>query len=110
MAKAYIEYCLISDQDGAKISGKCVYASAVDIGATASTATTALTSAQFMAGARLLKIQNDGTACYLAIGSTPDPTATTATGATSIRRYISAGAVDFFPLAVGDCVSVIAVA
>lgn len=108
MAKAYIEYCLISDQEGSKIPGKCVYASDVDIGTTASTATAPLTVAQFSAGARLVKIQNDDTACYMAIGSTPDPTATTETGATSIRRYISAGAVDLFPLAVGDRVSVIA--
>lgn len=109
MATAYIEYCALSDQEGAKISGICHYAATATIAGTASTATSAVTSAQYSIGVRILRIQNDGTPCYVAIGTTPDPTSTVRTEATSIRRYLAGGAIDYFPLKVGDKVSVIAV-
>lgn len=107
MAKVYIEYCAISDQEGAKISGICHFAVEVTIAGTASAATSAVSEALWQAGVRLLRVLNDGTPCYLAIGTTPDPTSTTRTTATSVRRYIPGGSVEYFPVKIGDKVSVI---
>lgn len=113
MAVAYIEYCEARRIVGTSvIAGTCYYQTSAAIGGSASTATSAVTQAMVQAATDrelVAKVQNDGVACYLAIGPTPDPTATTATAATSIRRYVGAGAEAYFLIGVGDKISVIAV-
>jgi hypothetical protein len=95
MANASIEISGISlngagGAGGSSIEGRCVYQETLAISGTTATQVTAVTAAQISAGASIGRIATD-TDCFFAIGTTPDPTATTSTGATTAKRFLSAG-------------------
>lgn len=114
MATAYVEYGQLvgSPVDGFQsvsnarpLFGTCIAFEALTISGT--TATGAVVGATNKAAARITA----DTACFFAVGTTPDPTATAANGAvTSAKRYLPAGVPVEVTLAVGAKVAVIATA
>lgn len=72
---------------GSAIYGRCIYQESITIGGAASSA---VTDAMAAAGATVARIQANDTACYFAIGVTPDAAATAATAASTARRLLPA--------------------
>lgn len=94
------------NQGGSSINGRCLYQEALTVSSSTATMSSAVTAAQVALGGVIARISTD-TACYIAIGTTPDPTATAVSGAvTSARRLIQAGASLEQPVNVGDKVAV----
>ncbi len=108
MATASVEFGPVdlNGQGGSSINGKCVYQESLTVSGSAAPMTNGLTAAQFTAGAKVARISTD-TACFFAIGPTPDPTAQASTAATSAKRHLNAGASVEQLVGVGDKVSVV---
>jgi hypothetical protein len=109
MATASVEFGPVdlNGQGGSSINCKCVYRESLTVSGSAAPMTNGLTSAQALAGAKIARISTD-TACFFAIGSTPDPTATAVNGSvTSAKRHLNAGASVEQLVGVGDKVSVV---
>lgn len=108
MATASVEFGPVdlNGQGGSSINGKCVYQESLTVSGSAAPMTNGLTAAQFSGGARIMRISTD-TACFFAIGSSPDPTVQTATATTSAKRHLNAGASVEQTVGVGDKVSVV---
>lgn len=109
MATASVEFGTVdlNGHGGSSINGKCVYQESLTISGSAAPMTNGLTAAQLAAGANVARISAD-TACFFAIGSTPDPTATSQNGSvTSARRHLNAGASVEQVVGVGDKISVV---
>lgn len=115
MATAYVEYGRPASVSaagfqaaagGATIPGPCVASETLTISGVA--ATGAIVGAT--ATKTVARIVTD-TACFYAVGTTPDPTAVAINGlVTTARRYLPAASAMEVPLAVGAKVAVIAVA
>lgn len=86
---------------GSSINGGAIVQETLDISGSTDTSALAVTAAHRTAGGIIGRLACD-TDCYFAVGSTPDPTATAATSATTARRLLSAGAAIEFPLVLGD--------
>jgi hypothetical protein len=108
MATASVEFGPVdlTGQGGSSINGRCIYRESLTVSGSAAPMTSGLTSAQFAGGARIARISTD-TSCFFAIGSTPDPTAQTATTATTAKRHLNAGASIEQTIGVGEKVSVV---
>ncbi|WP_332116059.1 hypothetical protein [Azorhizobium caulinodans] len=113
MATAYVEYGQLNAapvagyQTGSvarPLFGTCIATEALTIAGTASTGT--VTGAATKTVARITA----DTACFFAIGTTPNPAATAANGAvTGSKRYLPAGQAVEVILASGAKVAVIAI-
>lgn len=108
MATLHVEFSPVAlkSPNGSSIHGKAVYYEAKTISGSAATSS-ALTVAQAGNAEMVARISTD-TACFVAIGTTPDPTATAITGATSAKSFLAANASFTKPLQPGDKVAVIA--
>lgn len=91
----------------APIYGDCIRQETLTISGTTATLASAVTASELSAslGAALCRIAAD-TACYVAIGKVPDPTATTSTSNSTARRYLAAGSELSLGIAVGKKVAV----
>lgn len=94
------------DGSGSSINGECLRQETLAISGSTATLATAVTPAEANAGVVVARIQTDDAACYVAIGETPDPTATTKSKATRARRLIPAGGSIELPIVVGEKVAV----
>jgi hypothetical protein len=90
---------------GSSINGRCVYQEELAPSGTTATMVSAVTAAQVSAGANIARIATD-TDVYFAVGTSPDPTLTTSTGASSARRLLSAGSSMEQVIAAGEKVAV----
>lgn len=108
MATASVELGDINSSKDNSFHGRCARQESLTISGSTATLATAVTQAEVTAGNKLCRVATD-TACYWAIGSTPDPTATTATSATTARRLLPAGGSIEFILSQGEKVAVRAV-
>lgn len=112
MANAYVEIGrgLTPDHEGSSIHGRCLFSEVKAIGAeTTTTVVTAAMVGNAGSGGGVARITTDDTACYIAVGTTPDADATTATADTSARRYIGAGQTLEQPIGVGQSIAIKAV-
>lgn len=91
-----------------QVHAKCVRQETLAISGSTATLATAVTAAELAEslGSGVARVASDDTGCYVAVGTTPDPTATTATAATSARRYLPAGGEITLPIAAGEKVAV----
>lgn len=112
MTIASVEMGVVSDRQKTSINGMCLKQEQLTV-ASATTNTTTLTAAATLAatltpdgGAMVARVTTDDTGCYVAVGTAPDPQATTATMATSARRWLPAAASLELPIAIGDKVAV----
>jgi len=110
MANAYIEICTLIDMQRGTIAGPCQVSEVLAISGTTATSTAVVTAAIASAGGVLLRVTTDDTACYLATGTTPDPTLTAPTAASGARQYVGAGQTEYFAISQGGKVAVKAVA
>jgi hypothetical protein len=94
---------------GAAIHGRCLQQEALTISSSTATIATAVSAAINSAGGCVARIQTDDTACYVAVGITPDPTLTAASAASSARRMIPAGGIVEVEIGIGEKVAVKAV-
>jgi hypothetical protein len=114
MANASVELSgtrAVSDLVGGRadqIFGACLRQQTLAISGSTTTLTTAVTAAEITAanGDLVARVVTDDTGCYVAKGTTPDPTAASATGATTARRWIPAGGEFVMRLVEGDKVAV----
>ena len=88
-----------------ELHGRCIRQESLTISGSEAELATAVTAAEVAAGVEMVRVSTD-TACYVAIGSAPDTTATAATGATTARRMIPAGFVFDTPIGIGDLIAV----
>lgn len=112
MATAYVEYGQLvgapvagfqSRSNAEPLFGACLAFEALTISGTAATGTIVGATTKTVA-----RITSD-TACFFAVGTTPNPAATAVNGTvTSAKRYLPAGAPVEVTLAVGAKVAVIA--
>jgi hypothetical protein len=111
MANAYVEISRsVATLKGSAIHGRCLFSEVLAIGAEVTgTAVTAAMLANAGSGGGVARISTDDTACYVAIGATPDADAATATTLTSARRYLGAGLTVDLPIRFGEAVCVKAV-
>jgi hypothetical protein len=112
MAIASVELGSVAfaDRSSGAINGVCHRQESLTISGSEAELATAVTTAEVKAGVQVARIQTDDTACYAAIGSAPDTTATAKTAATSARRLVPAGGSIELPVVAGDLVAVKAVA
>lgn len=110
MAIASVEIgTVVRGEGGSSIHGLCLAQESLTVSGTTATLAAAVTQAQVDAGAKVFRVSTDDAACYVAVGSTPDPTAVSRTAATSARRLIPAGGTIEMPAQAGDKVAVRAV-
>jgi len=107
MATASVELGKVSYNR--ELHGACVRQESLTISGTEAELATAVTAAETAAGVEMARVATD-TACYVAVGSAPDTTATTATNATTARRLIPAGWIFDTPIGIGEKVAVKAIA
>lgn len=105
MATASVEIGPISDRGNNSFHGRCVRQESLTISGSTATLATAVTADEAGGGAVLSRLSVD-TDCYFALGTTPDPTATAATAATTARRLLCAGCWIDVLLAVGEKMAV----
>lgn len=107
MAVANIEISTIGfkDKQGFALRGSCLRSEALTVSGSTATLATGVTSTEANNGGEIYTISTD-TDCYYASGTTPDPTALTATALTTARRLLSAGASSDHAIGVGDKVAV----
>lgn len=113
MANASVEISWIefAGSVNAPIFGKCVRQETLAISGTTATQSVAVSSSEIgpSFGQAIVRVCTDDTACYVAAGTTPDPTATSATANSTARRYVPAGGETVLHLSVGEKVAVKAV-
>lgn len=113
MASAYVSYGKMalpapsgfSYGVGSSVLGSCVKSEVLTVSGTTATGAVVGNSAMTVA-----RIETDSAACFVAVGTTPDPTATTATAATSAGRYLGSGKAMDLLIGAGMKVAVKAVA
>lgn len=112
MAIANVELGAVAfaDRAAGAVNGLCHRSEALAISGSAATLATAVTAHEVAAGVCVARVQTDDTACYVAVGSTPNPDATTRTSASSARRLLPIGAAIELSVVAGDKVAVKAVA
>lgn len=104
MTIASIEIGRASQGQASSINGICVQQEQLTVAsATTNTMSNAVTSLE---PGLVARIATDDTGCYVAIGTTPDPTATANTSATTTRRFLPAAASIELPIAAGMKVAV----
>lgn len=109
MASLSVELGWVYVVKGEPIFGPCVRQETLAISgstATLATAVTAAEAAQEGGGSDFIVRLATDTDCYIAIGTTPDPTATAQTSATNARRFLSAGSYLPLSITVGQKVAV----
>lgn len=91
-----------------QVHAKCVRQEQLAISGSTATMASAVASADLAEslGAGVARVASDDTGCYVAVGTTPDPTLTAATAVSSARRYLPAGGEITLPIAVGEKVAV----
>lgn len=108
MANASIEISGVSPVGsiGEQLVGSCVRQETLAISGSTATIATAVTTAEANGAQTIARIVTDDTGCYMARGTTPDPTATAQTSATTARRWIPAGGELVVPISVGEKIAV----
>jgi len=108
MATLHVELAVpaLRSSYASSIHGRCVFYDALTISGTRDE--TAVVTASMAGNADLVARLSTDTACFVAVGSTPDETATAATGATSAKRFLAAGGEVALPVQIGDKISVVA--
>ena len=89
MAIASIEIGRASQMQASSINGRCIVQEQLAVATGVTNTTAALSSSE---PGLVARIATDDTGCYVAIGTTPDPTATADTAATTARRFLPAAA------------------
>jgi hypothetical protein len=109
MASLYVEYGnpALKTPYGSSLHGPCVFSEVLTISGTQADGTAA-TPAQTNNTDLVARLTTD-TDCYIAIGATPDTTATAQTADTTARRFLGAGATIALTLTAGAKVGVKAV-
>lgn len=110
MATAYVEYGhpALKSPYGSSIHGPCLASEALVISGSAALGT-ALTALQAGTDQLVARVTTDNTACFVAVGTTPNPAAVVQGGGSNARRYVPAGGSLDLPVTVGQRVGVIAV-
>lgn len=105
MANASIEYGKIASAGSInqQVHADCVKQETLAISGTTATGAVVVAAVDAI---NLVRIATDDTGCFVAVGSTPDPTAQTQTGATTAKRYVPAGGVLEMPILAGQKVAV----
>jgi hypothetical protein len=106
IASVEIGTASLNRMGGAAIHGRCLQQESLAISASVATLATAVSAALDQAGACVARVTTDDTACYAAVGVTPDPTATTATAASSARRLVPAAGSIEMVIGIGEKVAV----
>lgn len=105
MAIASIEIGRASQMQNSSINGDCRDAAELTVTSGVTNTTSAFTYTPEEPGLTV-RIATDSTGCYVAVGTTPDPTATTKTSATTARRFLPAAASIELPFGNGMKVAV----
>lgn len=108
MATLHCEFAIpaLRSSYASSIHGRCALYEALTISGTRDE--TDAVTAIMVGNADLVARLYADTACFVAVGSAPDETATAATGQTSAKRFIPAGGEIALPVQVGDKISVVA--
>ncbi len=108
MATLHVEYgpVALKSPNGSSIHGNAVFYQGLTISGSPATSTAA-TAPQIGNADGVARCSTD-TNCFIAVGSTPDTTATGATGTSSAKRFLAAGATISLPILAGQSVGVVA--
>lgn len=99
-----------ADRNSSSINGRCLRQESLTISGSTATLATAVSAGEVATGVQVARVAANDTACFVAIGTTPDPTATTNSAASSAGRLLAIGASIELPIAAGEKVAVKAVA
>lgn len=103
MAIASIEIGRAYQGQASSINGDCMLQEELTVTSGANTTTAAFA---FIEAGYVARISTDATGCYVAVGTTPLPTATTKTSTTTARRWLPAAASIELPIGDGMKVAV----
>lgn len=108
MATLHVEYgpVALKSPNGSSIHGNAVYYVGLAISGSQATSVAA-TGDQLGNVDGVARLSTD-TNCFVAVGSTPDTTATVVSGTTSAKRFLAAGATITLPITRGQSVGVVA--
>lgn len=107
MAIASVELGKVAfhDRPSGAINGPCIRSEELTVSGSTATLATAITTSEIMLGVIVARVATD-TACYVAVGPTPDPDATVRTDLTTAGRLIPANGWIELPVSGGDKVAV----